>query len=129
MHISGQGTFDCKICTLAKQSNQRNHEADTRATKLVHNDLAGSIEPMAKDGIRYVLIFTDDYSGCLFTYILKEKFDAPKATRKFMAYIAPYGKVKTLNFYEDVLPSDEIKRMRSDNGGEFISKEFQDILL
>ena len=132
MHIRDQGTFDCEICTLAKQSNQRNHEADTRATKpfeLVHTDLAGPIEPMAKDGFRYVIIFTDDYSGCLFTYFLKEKSDAPKATRKFLADVAPYGKVKTLNFYEDVLPSGEIKRMRSDNGGEFISKEFQEILL
>ena len=59
------------ICTLAKQSNQRNHEADTCATKpfeLVHTDLAGPIDPIAKDGFRYVIIFTDDYSGCLFTY-------------------------------------------------------------
>ena len=41
MHIRDQGTFNCEICALAKQSNQRNHEADTHATKpfeLVHTD-------------------------------------------------------------------------------------------
>ena len=44
--------------------------------------------------------------------------------------VAPYGKVKALNFYEDVLPSGEIKRMRSENSDEFISKEsYYSILL
>ena len=132
MHIRDQGTFNCEICALAKQSNQRNHEADTHATKpfeLVHTDLAGPIEPMEKDGFRYIIIFTDDYSGCLFSNFLKEKSDASKATRKFLTDITPYGKVETLHFYEDVLPSGEIKRMRSNNGGKHISKEFQDILL
>ena len=84
---------------------------------------------MEKDGFRYIIIFTDDYSGCLFSNFLKEKSDASKATRKFLTDITPYGKVETLHFYEDVLPSGEIKRMRSNNGGKHISKEFQDILL
>ena len=82
MHIRDQVTFDCELCTLAKQSNQRNHEADTKPFELVHTDLAGPIDPIAKDGFRYMIISTDDYSGCLFTYFLKEKSDAPKATRK-----------------------------------------------
>ena len=132
MHITNQGTFDCEVCTLAKQCNTRSRESDVRATKpfeLVHTDLAGPIEPAAKEGFRYAMIFTDDYSGCLFTYFLKEKSNAPIAFKKFLADIAPYGKVKTLNFYEDVFPSGDIKRMRSDNGGEFISQEFRDILI
>ena len=132
MHINNQGTFDCEICTLAKQCNERNHEPDTRTTKpfeLVHTDLAGPVEPAAKDGFRYASIFTDDYSGCLFTYFLKEKSDSPKALKKFLADIAPYGKVETLNFYEDVFPSGDVKRMRIDYGGEYISHEFKEILI
>ena len=132
MKINSHENFDCETCTLAKQLNTRNRQADTRATKpfeLVHTDLAGPIDPAAKDGFRYTMIFADDYSGCLFTYFLKEKSDAAKATEKFLADIAPYGKVKTLNFFEDVFPKGDIKRVRSDNGGEYISREFRDILM
>ena len=81
IHINTHETFDCETCTMAKQKNTRNHQADTRATKpfeLVHTDLAGPIDPVAMDGFRYAMIFTDDYSGCLFTYYLQEKSDAPK---------------------------------------------------
>ena len=132
MRINNRDTFDCETCILAKQSNTRNHQPDPRATKpfeLIHTDLAGPIEPVAKEGYKYTMIFTDDYSGCLFTYFLKSKSDAPKATEKFLADVAPYGKVKTLSFLQDLFPSGEIKRMRSDNGGEYISTELKEILL
>ena len=49
---------------------------------------------------------TDDFSGCLFTYFLKEKSDTIKATQWFLADIAPYGKFKS--FHEDVLPSGKL---------------------
>ncbi len=132
MKITAKDKFDCETCILAKQMNTRSREPDIRATKpfeLVHTDLAGPIDPVAKDGFRYVIIFTDDYSGCLFTYFLKEKSDAVKATEKFLTDISPYGKVKTLSFFEDVFPAGDVKRMRSDNGGEYIGHEFRDLLL
>eukprot|EP00794_Sanderia_malayensis_P001519 gene1519-1679_t len=132
MHICNHETFDCEICVLVKQCNHRNREPDIRATKpfeLVHTDLAGPIEPAAKDGYRYAMIFTDDFSGNLFTYFLKAKSDAPKAVKKFLADIAPFGKVKTLNFFEDVFPAGDVKKMRSDNGGEYISNDFREILV
>ena len=86
--------IDCQTCILSKQINTRNRGADVRATEsfeLVHTDLASPIDPIAKDGFRYVIIFVDDYSGCTFTYFLKEKSDAVKATKKVLADINPYG--------------------------------------
>ena len=59
---------------------------------------------------------------------MKEKSDAGKATENFLSDIAPYGKVKTLNFYEDVFPAGDIKRMRSDNGGEYLAGNFKALL-
>ena len=132
MKINDLSKFDCETCTLAKQLNTRNREPDARGTypfELVHTDLAGLIDPVAKDGFRYAMVFTDDYSGCLFTYFLKEKPDTIKATEKFLSDTAPYGKVKTLNFYEDVCPAGDIKQMRSDNGGEYIAREFKALLV
>ena len=39
---------------------------DSKVTKilsLVHSDLASPIQPLAKDGYKYVINFIDDYSG------------------------------------------------------------------
>ena len=110
----------------------RNRQPDIRATKpfqSIHTDLAGPNDPVAKDGFRYAVIFTDDYSGCLFTYFIKEKSDAVKATEKFLADIAPYGNVGTFNFHADVFPTGEVKCIRSDNGGEYLSAEFKSLLV
>ena len=132
MNISDKSNFDCETCILSKQTNTRNREPDIRATKpfeLVHTDLAGPIDPVAKDGFRYAMIFVDDYSSCSFTYFLKHKSDALKATEKFLADTKPYGRVKTFNFHCDISPTGDTKRLRSDNGGEYISAEFKSLLL
>ena len=124
--------FNCETCTVAKQTNVRNRTPDVRATypfELVHTDLAGPIDPIAKDGFKYTIIFTDDFSGCYFTYFLKNKSDAVKATRKFFADIAPYGKVNLLSFYSEISPTGEVVRLRSDNGGEYLSADYKDLLL
>ena len=47
-------------------------------------------------------------------YFLKSKSDVARATAKFLADMAPYGKVKTI---------------RSDGGGEFTGNEFKDLLI
>ncbi|KAL0159683.1 hypothetical protein M9458_043408, partial [Cirrhinus mrigala] len=67
----------------------------------------------SKEGHRYAQSFTDDYSGTMLVYFLKSKADTVQATKKFLADIAPYG---------------EVKCIRSDNGTEFTSREFQALL-
>ena len=60
---------------LSKMTNTRNREPDIRPTEpfeLIHTDLAGPTDPAAKDGFKYARIFIDDYSGCCFTFFLKE---------------------------------------------------------
>ena len=85
--------------------------------------LAGPVDPVSIDGYRYALSFTDDYSGLIMTYFLKQKRDTVEATKTFLADVSPFGKVKCLR-------SDlTVKRLRSDNGSEFISKEFEALLV
>ena len=46
--------------------DDRNKTLDCRATKilaLVHSDLTGPIQPLAKDSYKYVIDFIDDFSG------------------------------------------------------------------
>ena len=66
--------FNYDIYILGKMSNDRNKILDFNATKILaleHSDLAGSIQPLAKDGYKYVINFTDDYSGLYHVIFLK----------------------------------------------------------
>ena len=80
---------------------------------MVHTDLAGSIDPVSKEGFKYSIALTNDFSGAVFVYFLKNKDDTAQATEKFLDDCFPYGQVKC---------------MRSDNGTEFTSDAFQMLL-
>ena len=116
MRITNYEEAECEVCTQGKMCQTRNRESDQRASaplEFVHCDLAGPIEPVAKDGFKYALSFVDDFSGTNMIYFLRQKSDTLEATEKFLADAAPYGKVK---------------RLRSDNGGEFMSYRFKSLL-
>ena len=107
---------DCNVCIEGKMSQSSNRNPDARATaplELAHTDLAGPIDPVFREGFRYSIAFTDDYSGAVFVYFLKCKSDTIAATQNFLADTASYG---------------EVKCIRSDNGGEFISQKFKSLL-
>ncbi|KAJ8021026.1 hypothetical protein HOLleu_40780 [Holothuria leucospilota] len=80
--------------------NSRNRKPDAKAAaplELVHTDLAGTIDPVAKDGFRYAVTSTDDYLGAIFVYFIRNKRDTTSAIEKFLADSAPYGKVKCID--------------------------------
>ena len=94
-------------------SNDRNKTLDHKATKilaLVHSDLTGPIQPLAKDGYICVINFIDDYSGLTMLYFLKYKSDTLLITKEYLADITLYGQVKCL---------------LTDNRTEFTSQPFQ----
>ena len=104
--------FSCEICIEGKMTQYISRNPDRRATQpleFVHSDLSGPISPVALDGYKYAMCFVDDCSGAIFVYFLKNKSDATQATEKFLADVAPYG---------------DVKRLRSDRGGEYINEEF-----
>ncbi len=118
MSITGEKSKKfCETCTLGKMTETRSRQPDAKAKsplELVHCDLAGPVSPVSIDGFKYALSFTDDYSGLTMTYFLKQKSNTAVATERFLSDCAPFGKVK---------------RIRSDNGAEFTSKEFQAIMI
>ena len=117
MKITSKGKLECGTCVQGKMSQYQNREPDRRATaplQLVHGDVAGPIPPVSKEGHKYATVFVDDFSGAFGLYFLKNRSDAPRATEQFLADTAPYGSVK---------------RLRSDNGGEYISEELKSLLL
>ena len=117
MKISGTGEFECETCPLGKLTQNISRIPDKRAShpmEFVHTDLSGAVDPVSIEGHKYVISFTDDFSGYVFTYFLKRKSDATKALEKFLADSAPCGNVK---------------RMRLDNGGEFVGQEYKNVLI
>ena len=101
MSISDMTKLDCEVCTLGKMTNIRNKNPNSKAKaplQLVHADLAGPITPESGEGFNYVLGITDDYSGTIFTYFLKNKSDTLNATERFLADSSPYGNVKCIRY-------------------------------
>ena len=117
MRITDKNESHCGSCVKGKQTVNRSRKTDPRAEKpmdFVHTDVVGPITPPAKDGYKYGITFTDDFSSAIYVYFLREKSGAVDALRKFIADSSPIGKTK---------------RLRSDNGGEFISEDFKDVLV
>ena len=68
MKIVGKKEFDCEICVQGKMIQHRNRKPDNRANsilELVSCDPAGPIDPIAREGFRYVLSCVDDCSGMI----------------------------------------------------------------
>ena len=89
--------INCEICVLGKMTQTISRKPDETAKfpfDVVNIDLAGPIEPMAEGDFKFALICTDNYSNFTFTYLLKQKSDAGKAFKLYLADIAPYGKIK-----------------------------------
>ncbi len=117
MKITNKKDFECETCIKGKMTVTQNRNPDAKAKstlELVHLDLEGPIEPASSEGFRYVLGCTDDYSGIIKPYFMKKKSDTTLAFQMFLADVRPYG---------------EVKCVRSDNGGEFISNSFKSCLL
>jgi transposase InsO family protein len=109
----------CMTCETNKFTRQpKTHDTPTiTATKpleRVHTDLCGPITPTSRDGHKYVINFIDEYSSMIFVYCLRSKDEAHIGLQKFLADVSPIGQPLELH---------------SDNGGEYLSSHFQNILL
>ena len=90
--------------------------AKYRARKIletVHTDICGSITPASHSGKRYFITFIDDYSRKCWVYFLIEKSEAFETFKKFKAQVE-----KSIG--------EQIKALRSDRGGEYLSHKFRD---
>ncbi len=106
----------CEGCAFGKSHRQPFPTVGrTRGTcvgDLVHTDVCGPMSVASPGGSRYFIVFKDDFSGYRSLYFMKNKSEAFGFFKQFAALL----KNQTGN---------SIKTVRSDNGGEFVSGEFE----
>ena len=105
----------CNPCSVIKIPRLPFPLGRTRATEtraLVHFDLAGPITPIGRNGERYWLGITDDYSGRRKVVPMKLKSETEKHV---IAYIGRYERVTGRQ------PAKIVLTIRSDLGGENVT--------
>lgn len=109
----------CEGCICGKITRQPGKPVGEIRTKrcleLVHSDVWGPTNPESFSGNRWFITFTDDYSRCTYVYFMKNK---DEALQKFRDYEATAVGETGLN----------IGILRTDNGGEYTSSEFNKYL-
>lgn len=111
-------TQKCQTCVEGKSSKLPFKAQGKRANgllHLVHSDLCGPMSINSIGGARYMLTFIDDFSRKKFVYFLKKKSETVKVFEKFKARVENQVGCK-------------IKAINTDNGGEYINKNFRKLL-
>ena len=125
MNIKNNNKQDhfCEACTLGKQHCTPSRQPMDRATtkfERIHTDIEGGGNTLTRDtvtdsGNRYYIVFTDDFTRYRWWYPLKTKSQAFTVLQDFLALIKNQFGLS-------------LKKLRSDNGGEFASKAVQNYL-
>ena len=108
----------CQSCILGKMTKSPFVGQSERAADLlgiIHSDVCGPFNEMARGNFHYFITFTDDLSRYGFVYLMKHKSESFEKFKEFKAEV------------ENQLGKN-IKALRSDRGGEYLSTEFGDFL-
>ena len=108
----------CDGCVEAKMSRKSNKPVGQIQSEypgqLIHSDLCGPISESI-GGSKYFVTFIDDFTRWVKIYFLRENKEAMVKFKEFEAEV--------LNQWES-----QIQMLRTDRGGEYMSKECKDFL-
>jgi transposase InsO family protein len=116
--LKGTSNIKCKSCFQGKMARVSFNTSNSRHNEifgLIHSDVCGPFEENAIGGYRYYVTFIDDKSRYTFVYLLRAKSEVFEKFKEFEALVK--------NKY-----MKSIKILRSDNGGEYMSKDFDNFL-
>ena len=111
--------FNCEICIKGKQAQAafpKNNECKVKnILELIHSDVCGPMRTESLGKNKYFATFIDQKSNWAEVYFLGHKNEVKDAFEKF--------KARAENFHER-----KIKTLRTDNGLEYLGKNFTDML-
>lgn len=109
--------FECEPCKLAKTKRVNFKLSGSirskRPLELLYLDLCGPIDPAGRDGHVYFFSIVDDYSRKASVFPIFHKSDAFEVFKRFQTRSERFLGTKILN-------------VRSDNGGEFCNRQFEE---
>ena len=103
--------FNCETCHLAKSHRHSFKLNNTRVSapfSMIHSDVWGPAPINGGQGLRYFLVFIDDFSRMTWVYFLKNKSEVYEKFTQFYSMVQTQYK-------------QNIQVLRSDNGGEYIN--------
>lgn len=110
--------MNCETCLQGKMSRMKfPRKSENRANErlqMIHSDVCGPMQTPSPSEKRYVLTFIDDFSRYSVIY-LQEKSEVLEKFKEF---------VETCKTSFDAKP----KRIRTDNGGEYVNRAFDEYL-
>ena len=125
----------CSACVLGKAHRtpipNNSQTRSTQLLQLVHSDVNGPIEVKSLGGSRYFVTFIDDFPRWISMFTMRDKSDTFSCFKTFRAQAEKDTgtKLKSLNVIERSTKSaEELKILRTDNGGEYVSNELKSYL-
>ena len=117
--MDGESDSVCEGCIMDKQHRRKYPSGVAkRATEpfeMVHSDICGPMSVNSIGGSRYFVTFIDDYTRYTYVYFIKHKDEVLAKFKEFVNLATN-------------LTGRSVKTLRTDNGGEYCSKEFESFL-
>ncbi len=106
----------CEGCVMGKQHRTKYPKGvATEPFELVHSDVCGPLSVNSIGGSRFFVTFIDDYSRYTYVYFIERKDQVLEKFKEFVTLARN-------------LTGKQVKTLRTDNGGEYCSKEFNSYL-
>ncbi|GAK66588.1 uncharacterized protein PAN0_013c4811 [Moesziomyces antarcticus] len=108
----------CETCEVGKSTKRAFKHAHARSQKpleLVYSDVVGPMPDTTSQGYRYAVTFIDDYSKYSTAYLMSHKSEVLDHLQDFKTTM-------------EKQVGHQMKRLRSDNGGEYINRELEAFL-
>ncbi|MCO5612058.1 hypothetical protein L7F22_066320 [Adiantum nelumboides] len=108
-----KSTLSHKSCSLVQEPQRSNENPNDERLALVLSDLCGPMPSLSLGGAAYFCTFIDDYSRKVWVFLVKHKDEVLKAFKTFLQLVENQS-------------GQKLKCLGTDNGGEYVSKAFQD---
>ena len=128
---SGAKEAICEDCSIGKSCRTHRPTANaesrnsTKPLELVHADIVGPIKPISLAGKKYFIPLYDDSSGVSLVRFLKTKDGAGAAIKDMITELETLRQTRIKNLHITCYDTEKIKRLRTDNGKEFLSNNFK----
>lgn len=116
--FSDEKNFFCEECQFGKTHRSSHPSSEQRALQkgeCWHADLCGEMEAAGVNGEKYFLLFKDEATAFRVMYLIKSKSEVDEKVDDFLKLVENMSDVK-------------VKRIRFDNGTEFINANVKKIL-